>query len=91
MERSIFHRFYNLPNTTFRGYPINAQQKSENQSSDESNFYVYMQIIKNKNFYTLAPVSALGLASFLLFKGYGQMDGWLMLPVCRKKKLASDS
>lgn len=42
----------------------------------QSNFYVYMQIIKNQNFYTLAPVSALGLASFFSIQGLWA-NGWM--------------
>ena len=51
-------------------------KKSENQSNGESNFFVYMQIIKNKNFYTLAPVSAIGLASFFTIQGLWA-NGWM--------------
>jgi MFS family permease len=52
------------------------EKKPEVQSDRESNFYVYMQIIKNKNFYTLAPVSALGLASFFSIQGLWA-NGWM--------------
>lgn len=52
------------------------EKKIEVQSDKESNFYVYMQIIKNKNFYTLAPVSALGLASFFSIQGLWA-NGWM--------------
>ena len=52
------------------------EKKPEVQSDKESNFYVYMQIIKNKNFYTLAPVSALGLASFFSIQGLWA-NGWM--------------
>ncbi len=83
----LFMNFYEWRDLFFIGFIIclillsfvilsMPNKKSENQSNDESNFYVYMQIIKNKNFYTLAPVSALGLASFFTIQGLWA-NGWM--------------
>ena len=52
------------------------ENKENIQSDGQSNLYVYKQIIKNQNFYTLAPVSALGLASFFSIQGLWA-NGWM--------------
>tara|TARA_B110000305_G_scaffold87142_1_gene98192 strand:+ start:55562 stop:56791 length:1230 start_codon:yes stop_codon:yes gene_type:complete len=45
-------------------------------TQNQSNAYVYKQIITNKIFYTIAPVSALGLASFFSIQGLWA-NGWM--------------
>ncbi len=52
----------------------NNTEKSQTQN--QSNVYVYKQIITNKIFYTIAPASALGLASFFSIQGLWS-NGWM--------------
>ena len=48
----------------------------KSQTQNQSNVYVYKQIITNKIFYTIAPASALGLASFFSIQGLWS-NGWM--------------